>query len=307
MKIVGIGNPVYDYIKTPRVDTEDRILSGCSTNGCLAVSKLGGDAALVGCIGPDFAESLRQSLKHYSIEAHICQSEESGGFSLIYYDELGNRTLDVLGRAAPIEDLPQDVVSAADGIIIGPILGETSPELIERVCMSAQGIVLLDPQGLLRRIDEAGRVVHRRTDGLDAVIASCDIVKANEVEARIITGINPRDSEEALEQAVRTLHSLGCDIAVVTMAADGSAIFDGETYFRIPAFAVDAVDPTGAGDTYGAGFLMKYLETSDLEQAGYYGSCVASVMVENVGPDFPLTRAEADRRYTALWQKRDGQ
>ena len=48
MNIVGIGNPVYDYIKTPRVDTEERILSGCSTNGCLAISKLGEETALVG-------------------------------------------------------------------------------------------------------------------------------------------------------------------------------------------------------------------------------------------------------------------
>jgi sugar/nucleoside kinase (ribokinase family) len=90
------------------------------------------------------------------------------------------------------------------------------------------------------------------------------------------------------------------------MAADGSAIYDGNSYYRIPAYEVDAIDPTGAGDTYGAGFLIKYLETSDLERAGYYGSCVSSVMVENVGPDFPLTRAEADRRFGELWNNRKG-
>lgn len=306
MNIVGIGNPVYDYIKTPRVDTEERILSGCSTNGCLAISKLGGDAVLVGCVGPDYAETLRRSLDSYGIQSYLCQSRETGGFSLIYYDELGNRTLDVLGKSSPIEDFPREAVEQADGVIIGPILGETSPDLIEQICQTAVGPVLLDPQGVLRQIDGAGRIHHQRIDGLDAAIAACDIVKANEVETRIITGIDPRDSEAALEQAARKLHSFGCRVAIVTMAADGSAIYDGDSYYRIPPYKVDAIDPTGAGDTYGAGFLVKYLETSDLEQAGYYGSCVSSVMVENVGPDFPLTRSEADRRYDKLWNKRKG-
>ncbi|RME19708.1 MAG: ribokinase, partial [Candidatus Zixiibacteriota bacterium] len=39
--ITAIGNPVYDYIKTQKVDTKKRILSGCSTNAALALSKLG--------------------------------------------------------------------------------------------------------------------------------------------------------------------------------------------------------------------------------------------------------------------------
>lgn len=303
MKIAGIGNPVYDYIKTPKVDTEERILSGCSTNACLAIRKLGADAVLVGCVGNDYAGSLRESLQGYGIEGRLCDSPETGGFSLIYYDTLGNRTLDVLGRASAIKEIPGDL-SDVDGVIIGPILGETSLALIETARGAMNGLLLLDPQGVLRRIDGDGRISHFRNPELDAIVAVCDIVKANEVEAKIITGINPRDSEQALEEATRKLHALGCRIAVVTLAAEGSAIFDGETYYRIPAYSTDAVDPTGAGDTYAAGFLVKYLETSDLEQAGYYGSCVSSVMVENVGPDFPLTRAEADRRFETLWQKR---
>ena len=54
--IVAFGNPVYDYIKTPSVTTGTRVLSGCSTNGCLALARLGHATTLVGRIGADFHE-----------------------------------------------------------------------------------------------------------------------------------------------------------------------------------------------------------------------------------------------------------
>jgi len=49
--LVAIGNPVYDEIITPYVRTEGRVLSGCSTNACLAAKKLGlENVALIGCV-----------------------------------------------------------------------------------------------------------------------------------------------------------------------------------------------------------------------------------------------------------------
>jgi sugar/nucleoside kinase (ribokinase family) len=300
MHIVGIGNPVYDYIKTPEVDTKTRILSGCSTNACLAARKLEAKTTLVGCLGEDFADPFKAALSGYDINSHTYPSPETGGFSLIYYDTLGNRTLDVLGQASAVPDVPVDVVSAADFIIIGPILGEVSLELVEKIRAAVKGQVLLDPQGLLRRVNSDGRIEHYRNSDVDAVIPQCDVVKANEVEAEIITGIHPRISEDALRQATESLHGLGCKIAIVTLAAEGSAVYDGKTYVRVPAYAANAIDPTGAGDTYAAGFVVGYLKYGAIKEACYYGSCVASVMVENVGPDFPLTSEEADRRWQRL-------
>ncbi len=61
----------------------------------------------------------------------------------------------------------------------------------------------------------------------------------------------------------------------------------------MPAYATNAVDPTGAGDTYAAGFMYGKIRGYANEDCGILGSAVASVMVENTGPDFPLTKAEA--------------
>src|SRR5262245_60032836 len=121
--IVAFGNPVYDYIKTPAITTGERVLSGCSTNGCLALTRLGHRATLVGRIGPDNYQRFLADTQRYGVGTSVELCEQTGGFSLIY-DTRGDRTLDILGVAAPIgQALP--LCSHVSAIIVGPILQET--------------------------------------------------------------------------------------------------------------------------------------------------------------------------------------
>jgi len=88
--ITAIGNPVYDYIKTRKIETDGRVLSGCSTNAVLALAKLGEKTRLIGAIGDDFKIDFVSQLDKLDIESVIVDSEQSGGFSLIYYDNFGS-------------------------------------------------------------------------------------------------------------------------------------------------------------------------------------------------------------------------
>jgi len=56
------------------------------------------------------------------------------------------------------------------------------------------------------------------------------------------------------------------------------------------------VDPTGAGDVFAAAFLLRYHETGDLPEAGAFGACAASCVVEGVGVSALGDRAEVSRR-----------
>jgi sugar/nucleoside kinase (ribokinase family) len=294
--IVAVGNPVYDYIRTPAVTTGQRVLSGCSTNGCLALAGLGRRTTLVGRLGDDYHGRFLADLGRYGITPAVERCAETGGFSLVY-DERGNRTLDLLGRAAAIEHLPPDL-DRAQAIIVGPILQETPPALLERLRAASDAPLLLDPQGLLREIGPDGRVGHFCPPDFARLAPLFDVIKANELEAEVITGINPRRDGPA---AVARLRALGCRIAIVTLAEAGSLIDDGQHQYRIPAFATDARDPTGAGDTYMAGFLHAYLQDPGaLYVAGCMGAATASIWIEHTGPDAPITLAEVERRTAAL-------
>lgn len=294
--IFSFGNPVYDYIQTPVVTTGERVLSGGSTNGCLALSRLGHRTTLIGRVGPDFSERFLADITRYGITPAVQPCAQTGGFSLIY-DARGNRTLDVLGVADPIEAIPADIATA-QAITIAPILQETPPDLIQRIRAATSAPLLLDPQGLMRRIMEDGRIEHYLPESFAAIAPLFHVIKANEVEAHVITGVDPRrDGAES----VRRLRALGCSIAIVTLAEAGSLIDDGQRQYQIPPYATDAKDPTGAGDTYMAGFLHAYLkDPGDLYTAGCYGSATASIWIEHTGPDAPIRLDEVERRAATI-------
>jgi fructokinase len=294
--IVAFGNPVYDYIQTPVITTGERVLSGCSTNGCLALARLGCATALVGRVGPDYYERFMSDAQRYGVQPYIQLCEQSGGFGLVY-DARGDRTLDVLGVAAPIDHVPAACANA-QAIIVGPILQETPVQLIERIRAASSAPLFLDPQGLLRRIGEAGRIEHFCPPELAQIAPLCRVIKANELETLLITGVDPRVDGLG---AVRRLKALGCDIAIVTLAEAGSLIDDGVRQLVIPAYPTDARDPTGAGDTYMAGFIHAYLRDSeDLYGAGCVGAATASIWIEHTGPEAPITSSEVEQRAAVL-------
>jgi len=299
-KVACFGNPVYDLILTPSSHGLNRVLSGCSTNACLALSKLGVTSFLIGSVGNDYSAMLRNDLVRRGIEFELYESNQTGGFKLEYYDNHGNRNLSVLGVADEIQVVPLPFLKDIDFIILGPILGEIKKDFGSFLSKSTSAPILFDPQGALRKIKD-GKVVHEISEDFVELARVSTILKANELETETVTGISPRSNPR---KAVEALHKYGARISIVTLADAGSIIFDGNQFVEIPAYATNAVDPTGAGDTYAAGFSYKFLENpQELWNAGCFASSVASIMVENTGPDFPLTLAEATQRMNSLLER----
>ncbi len=293
--ITGIGNPVFDLIETPFLKTGGRVLSGCSTNACLALSKLGMETALVGRVGKDYDKSFRSEMERFGIKYAVEEAEQSGGFKLIYYDDHGNRTLDVLGDAGPIGFFPEKFADS-DWILFGPILQELDFGYVELVKARSKAKIFVDPQGFLRRV-EKGRIVHEKTAEIEKIAALSDVFKPNEMECKVLTGIDPRVDYETPAKIIK---SWGAKLVIITLAESGSVIYDGSDFYVIPAFATVAKDSTGAGDTYAAGIIYALEHGYDYFDAGCFAGCVSSVMIENCGPDFPLTLAEAERRKDGL-------
>jgi sugar/nucleoside kinase (ribokinase family) len=300
--ITAIGNPVYDYIKTQKIETAGRVLSGCSTNAALALARLGEKVRLVGAIGNDFKHNFKQKLNECGIEPVICPSKQTGGFSLIYYDDFGNRTLDLLGRAESIENVDPAVYEESKAVLIGPILGEISLEEIAGIREIFDGLFFCDPQGLLRNADRNGRIHHEKIDGIEETLGLFTIVKPNELEGKVLTDIDCRKDPY---KAAEIIKGWGPEIVIVTLAELGSLVYDGNDFVDIPPYKIDLVDATGAGDTYMAGFTFEFIRTGDLRKSGCFASAVSSIMIEQVGPDFKMTEKEVRRRQEILLKQTD--
>jgi sugar/nucleoside kinase (ribokinase family) len=115
-----------------------------------------------------------------------------------------------------------------------------------------------------------------------------DIVFANEEEAKALTGKEP---EEALDIIAEKT-----EIAVVKIGKDGSMIRKGEEKVKVVGLNVNAIDTTGAGDLYAAGFLFGLLNGYSLELCGKVASLVAANVVEVLGAKMDNERWETIKR-----------
>jgi len=106
-----------------------------------------------------------------------------------------------------------------------------------------------------------------------------DIVFANEEEARAFTGLGPVDALNEISKK--------CKIAIVKTGPDGSWIKRDNEVIKVDALKVKAVDTTGAGDLYAAGFLYGFSHGFSLDKCGLFGSILAGKVIEVIGARMP--------------------
>ena len=96
-------------------------------------------------------------------------------------------------------------------------------------------------------------------------------------EAQELTGRqSPADVAEALLDA-------GVEVVGLKMGPEGSYVAAGDQRVTAPAYQIDAVDGTGAGDAYVAGFLSAWLDGWDLERTARFANAVGALCTTGLG------------------------
>ena len=126
------------------------------------------------------------------------------------------------------------------------------------------------------------------------LIGMAPVLVVNETEAEMIVEF-PVDSTDSASRAATDISSMGPDTVIVTLGRAGSLVLDSGSTYPIPAFAVDAVDTTAAGDTYCGCLVAALAEGKDLRQAVVFASAGAALSVGRLGaqPSIPW-RGEID-------------
>ncbi len=121
-----------------------------------------------------------------------------------------------------------------------------------------------------------------------------DILVANEIEARALTGLPARANLAALAGALRKLARLA---AIVTVGADGAWLAEGDeapVHFAAPATKV--VDTTGAGDAFVGAFAARYAADGDMVAAMRWGIAASSLACRRRGAAASYSARDAIRR-----------
>ena len=94
------------------------------------------------------------------------------------------------------------------------------------------------------------------------------------------------------KDGAKEIISMGCKIVVVKMGERGCYLTDGKEEYEVEAFPSKAIDTTGAGDAFNAGFLYGYVKGFSLKECGKLGNWVASKNIQRVGARTGLPREE---------------
>lgn len=164
-------------------------------------------------------------------------------------------------------------------VLLGPVWPEMSPELSELFPGSLVGV---SAQGWLRRRDAQGQVRRQHWRGTPFWRG-----------AQVLFV-----SEEDLGRGREDLHRWASEVPIVafTKGWRGARVFAAGRWRRLPPFPGQEVDPTGAGDVFAAGFLVRLWETGDIGEAARFGGAAASLSVAATGAEGVPTREQIEGR-----------
>jgi sugar/nucleoside kinase (ribokinase family) len=305
MKVIALGVHVLDVLVRPveripegqggELVEEIKITAAGSAGGAaLTLAKLGAQVRSAGAVGTDAAgDMLIRLLEDGGIDTSLLVRREGVPTSatVLPIRPNGDRpALHVVGAngAYGVDDAPLDAIAESDFLHFGGpefMGGEAAARVLQHarengVVTSADVLAPGDP-GLLEWI--AGALPH------------LDWFFPNDEQVLAFTGADD------LEEGCRALVDRGVGCVVATRGADGVLIVDGDGSEPVPAFKVDAVDTTGCGDAFVAGFLRGLSLGRDRREAAVLGNAAAALVAQGLGSDageFDLDAADEFARST---------
>jgi len=280
--IVIVGHVAIDTNKFSQGMIESAI-GGAPTYAGLALAALRKKVGVVAKIGVDFTEQFPPIYSKLGLDTEgiMVSGEHTTAFENIY-DEKGNRTQ--LCRHVAPKITPDDIPASyleAKGFYVSPLADEVTPETMRKI--KGDNLVVMDPQGLFRQIDEKGRVTIRSEVDLKPFLEHVDVVKLGRDEAKLIM----KEPKQLLEK----LCEMGPKIAILTRGEEPVLMLSDGEFHEVKSLKVEARDPTGAGDVFGAVFLARYLEIRDAVESAKFASAAAGLKMRYKGPvGFPSER-----------------
>jgi sugar/nucleoside kinase (ribokinase family) len=316
-KIYGIGNPLIDIIVNISedglnklgiykgamhlIDEKRRALllehieslprtllcGGSCPNTIITLASLGLYATLAGKVGNDeFGTIYRKRLKELKVHDELVHCDEPTGSSIILITEDSERTMNTyLGanRLFNKNDIVVKTLRNATYFYFTGYMWDTA----EQKSAITEALKIAKEYKVKVAFDIADplAVGRNREQFFEIVKENADIVFANSEEARILF-----DNYDPYE-CCKSMGKL-CETAVVKNGKHGSFVSHKKEILKIAAQGPDkAIDTTGAGDVYAAGFLFGMAKNLGVQSAGFIASYLAGEIIQQRGAQFSKERA----------------
>jgi sugar/nucleoside kinase (ribokinase family) len=289
--IVCLGIMVADVVGRPLralpgsgrlvlVDEMSLHTGGCAVNTATGLAWLGLPVQVIGKVGRDpFGDFLLRELDARGVGTRGVSRDPQVGTSatMVMVDPDGERRfVHYIGANArlTLDDVELDMVERASilhvagSLVLPGIDGQPTAELL-RQAQAAGVITFLDTVW-----DDTGRWM----DLLGPCLPHVDYFVPSLAEAQALTGL------DGPEDVTRALLDRGVGTVGLKMGADGCLVMTGAgELLHVPAFEVDVVDATGAGDAFAAGFIAGVWLGWPLEQTARFANAAGALCVTGLG------------------------
>ncbi len=265
-----------------------RIPGGKGANQAVAAARQGAAVAMVGRVGnDDFGTELRRTLAAADVDVtHVIQDEDAvTGTAVIIVDQQGENCIVISAGA-------NGRVASADLEQLTPLFSQAKLLLLqfeiplEAVAQTAQ---LASQHGVRVILNPAPAHAISRD-----LLQQIDIIVPNEGELQMLTGL-PVTTLDEVTTAARQLRADGIETVIVTLGGDGALLVSADVVEHIPAYQVNVVDTTGAGDTFIGTLAAALSHGHPLQVAVKRATAAAALAVTKFGaqPSLP-TAAELE-------------
>lgn len=251
---------------------------GKGANQAVAAARLGAEVYMIGCVGQDeFGKSILDNFKKNGVDTRYVESVThlETGTAHITLAEGDNSIIMVEGANKLVTpkyiDEALEVILSADMVLIQQETPEDTVEHVVQICHEKEIPLLLNPA--------PARPVS------SAVIEKATYITPNETEAGILfADENPIEAMKKYQNKV-----------FITEGSKGVRFHDGEKEVLVPSYPVEAVDTTGAGDTFNGAFAVALSEGKNLQESIRFANRAASLSVTKFGAQGGMpTRAEVE-------------
>lgn len=276
--ILCIGHITHDRIINPLMPEGIDCAGGTAYYVAWAMKHLPQDIrfGVVTAVGDDLKHEITH-LQEAGIDIVAHPSPSSVYFENRYEGDMNKRHQRVLSKAKPFS---REMLAEAEAEVfhLGTLLQDDfDADVVEY--LATKGRVCIDVQGYLREV--RGEKVYA-VDWKDKlrVLKSTDILKVNEHEIDVLT-----NGERNLHEAAKMIRRWGVREVLITLGSFGSVIYSDDRFYDIPGYKPHkAVDATGCGDTYTAGYLYARSKGATCEEAGRLAAAMCTLKLEHTGP-----------------------